>query len=273
MDTEGQIFAGPLAASLDRNAMAGMAEMFFEAFPDITHEIVHAIDLGDGWVVTELVATGTHQGLFMGIPPMGYPTELEVVWLMRYNSDGQLTEGSFYYDNLTLMTQMTTAPDYSPAGTWVVSVATPVGTIRMIHTVSPQEKPGGSFAGVLHQVNENPTLFGYLPEEADYYSDWVTQTIWKGRNKVVSTMLTYGAKYGEGPLAETTVILVTHVEWTLTGPDTNEGTAVMGVYLAAQDVDNDGFPDAGEEPVLCIPFEFTSRRLGQLPIPCFPGLQ
>ena len=36
-------------------------------------------------------------------------------------------------------------------------------------------------------------------------------------------------------------------------------------YLASQDADGDGFPDPGEEPVNCMPFTFSSRRLRVMP--------
>lgn len=262
------IFAGPLGMEVDRVAMTAMNEMFFSAFPGIELDVVRTLDLGDAWVLTEMVAHAVHTGSFMGIPASGYPTELRAAWLTHYTADGLLDEGSFYYDNLTLINQMTTAPEYSPAGTWVVTVPTQVGNITMIHTVSPQCRTGSSFAGVLKQVNENPTNFGMFPE-ADSGTHWVTQTVWTGRDTVASTNLCYLTKQGEGPLAETVAILIASVEWTLTGPNTNEGSALMSVYTADQDADGDGFPDEGQEPVECMPFAFTSKRLTVMP-PCIP---
>jgi len=270
---DAKIFVGCLNRYLSRGEMMAINQAYFEAIPDIRLEVLRTVDFGEGWVLTEFEFEGTQAQPFMGVASMGYPVELRAVQLIQFDADGLITKMRLYYFGNHLLDQMATPPVYSPVGTWVVSVPTPAGTIRMLHTVSPQEKPGGSYAGSLLQVNENPTLFGLLPEAADYYSDWVTQNIWKGRNTIVGTNLTYGAKYGEGPLAETTVILIAHTEWTLTGPDTNEGTAVMGVYLAEQDADDDGFPDPGQEPVICMPFEFKSKRLRKMPIPCIPDLQ
>ncbi|MFC1765462.1 ester cyclase, partial [Planctomycetota bacterium] len=116
-----KIFAGPMGMTVDRVAMTAMNEMYFSAFPDIELEVVRAIDLGNGWVVTELISHGTHQGPFMGTPAMGYPTKLRAVWLTRYDANGLLIEGSFYYDNMTLMTQMTTAP-YPLDGIWISTI-------------------------------------------------------------------------------------------------------------------------------------------------------
>jgi steroid delta-isomerase-like uncharacterized protein len=266
---DAKIFAGPLGAEVDRVAMTAMNEMYFAAFPNVKQEVVRTIDLGDNWVLTEFVTSSTQQGPFMGIPASGYPLEIRVVWLMHYSDDGLLIQGSFYYDNLTLMTQMTEPPECSPDGTWIVTVPTEAGVTTLLHTISPQGQMGGPFARTRVQVNENPTAFGIFPE-ADGATDWITKTVWKGRESLETTMLVYGTKSGEGPLRETVYIGLAHAEWTLTGPDTNEGTAVEAFYLAEQDADGDGFPDAGEEPLTCLPFTFTSRRLNMM-APCVPS--
>jgi len=257
-DTNMQMFVGPIRTALDRSAMTAMNEMFFVGFPDTVLEIVRVINLGNGWVVTELLATATHQSAFMSVPPMGYPTELKIAWLMHYNADGLLTEGSFYYDNLTLMTQMTEAP-YSPDGNWVITIPTPIGNQTVLHTINPQTRMGGSFSGVMNLVNENPTFYGMFPE-VDGSSAWITQTVQTGRNTYKTTMMVYGTKKGEGPMAETVLISIGHGDWTITGPDTNNGDTLYCIYLAEQDVDDDGFPDEGQDPVYSDTFSFTSRR-------------
>jgi predicted ester cyclase len=269
--THCRIKAGPMLVTLGRDEIMAVNEMFFEAFPNAELEVVRVIDLGDGWVVTEFVFETTHQNPFMGVPASGYPVSVRGVWLTRYTADGLIIQGSFHYDGLTLLTQMTTAPEYSPAGTWVVSVPTPAGTVRYIHTVSPQVEPGGSFAGVLHQVNRNPTFFDTFPD-VHYNSDSVTQNIWKDRDTIVGTNLSYGVKFGEGPVAEIATIILIETEWTLTGPNSNEGTAALAIYLAEQDADDDGFPDEGQEPVLCQRFAFSSKRLTKMPAPCIPEM-
>lgn len=100
---DARIFAGPLGTHLDRAAMMAMNELYFTSFPDVELEVVRTIDLGDGWVLTELVSRATHESPFIGVPAAGYPIELRVVWLTRYDSDGLVTEMSFYYDNMTLL--------------------------------------------------------------------------------------------------------------------------------------------------------------------------
>ena len=58
---------------------------------------------------------------------------------------------------------------------------------------------------------------------------------------------------------------VVNATWKITGPDTKEGQATMAVYLASQDANGDGFPDAGQKPLSCIPFTFTGKRVGVMP--------
>ena len=39
--------------------------------------------------------------------------------------------------------------------------------------------------------------------------------------------------------------------------------------LAAQDADQDGFPDEGQEPVVCVPWEWIAKRLTMM-LGCVP---
>jgi hypothetical protein len=95
----------------------------------------------------------------------------------------------------------------------------------------------------------------------------------KGNNSFETTMLVYGTKPGEGPLSETVAIYLGRADWTITGPDTNEGSTILGVYLAEQDGDGDGMPDEGEEPIDCQVFPFTTIRFKALAAPpCVPVL-
>jgi hypothetical protein len=262
-DSSARILIGPLATWLDRTQAMALNEMYFSGFSDVKTKVVRTVDMGDGWVLCEHVTFGTHDGSYMGLPASGYPSEIRVVWLIRYNSDGLIMEQTAHYDNLSVMTQLTTEP-YSPAGTWISTAPTPAGNITFTHTVSPQEKPGVPYAGIMKQVNANPTTFGLFPE-VEKVSDWVTQTVRTGRNTCLSTMLSYGTRKGASFVDETVTLNIVHVEWTLTGPDTNEGTSVLDTYLLSQDADGDGLPDEGQEPVESMPFTFTTRRLTIMP--------
>ncbi len=159
---------------------------------------------------------------------------------------------------------------WSPVGTWLVSAPTPVGNILMLHSIHAQDLAGVNFGGTIAQVNTNPTYFGMFPEgEMGVEHHWASQTIRTGLNTYESTLLYYLTKQGAGPLAETVAIGVCNATWTITGPDTNEGTATVAMYLASQDADQDGLPDEGQEPVDCMPFSYTSKRLKSMPA-CVP---
>lgn len=158
---------------------------------------------------------------------------------------------------------------WSAAGTWVITVPTLMGNITMLHIIYPQDLTGTRYGGILKQVNENPTFFGTFPEAEGGAEIWATQTVRTGPDSFETTLLYYTNKKGEGPLAETVTIGIANATWRLTGPDTNEGESMLAIYLAEQDADGDGFPDEGQEPALCTPFTYTSKRLNVLPS-CVP---
>ncbi len=265
-DTDLQLFAGPLGAALDRSAMTAMNEMYFVGFPDAYLEVVRAIDLGDGWVVTEISASSTHQGPFMGIPPQGFPTEIPIAWLMHYNADGLVTEGSFYYDNLTLMTQMTTAP-YPLDGIWITSSATPMGNWISTTNYVAQNAAKTRYSGTLEFVNGFP-LFAELYPDADpsLVLSAGGQAVMVGRNKYEATYLTYDRKYDPSTgIMEIVGIDTLRASFEVVGPDQIVGQGMASYYMAAQDADQDGFPDEGQEPVACFPWEWTCKRLTVMP--------
>jgi steroid delta-isomerase-like uncharacterized protein len=234
---------------------------FIVGMPDITVEMHKLIAEGDK-VAIRYTTRGTNAASGKSIAFTG-------VNINRF-ADGKIVENWWAYDAFATMQQVMAPPQYSPVGTWVVTVPTPLGNITMLHTINPSEQPGGPHAGILDQVNKNPSHFGMFPEINDG-SNWVTQTVAKGNNAFETTMLVYGTRPGEGPLAETAAIYLAHVDWTITGPNTNEGSTILGVYLAEQDGDGDGMPDAGEEPVDCQVFPFTTIRLNALSAPpCVP---
>jgi len=174
---------------------------------------------------------------------------------------------------------------WSPAGVWVVSVPTPMGTILMLHTMHAQDLAGTRYGGVMWEVNNNPTNFGVFPDgEKEGY--WATQTVrtgpglspfgvWggfgpthparPGPDALETTMIGYATKASENAPDEVVTINIANVTWRITGPDTNEGEATLMMYLASQDGDGDGFPDEGEKPVACMPFTFSSHRLRVMP--------
>jgi len=153
---------------------------------------------------------------------------------------------------------------WSPEGVWIISMPTPMGRIIMLHTMHAQDLAGTRYGGTLIQANDNQTLFGMFPH-VESESDWVTQTIRTGPDTLKTTMIAYGTRKQENAPDELAMISLATATWRITGPDTNEGDATLSAYLASQDADGDGFPDEGEEPVACVPFTFSSRRLRVMP--------
>jgi S-formylglutathione hydrolase len=120
MRPDAKVFAGPLGAYIDRAANTALIEMYIQGFPDIQIEVVNRIDLGDGWVLLEELSKGTHNGFFLGVPPSGRYVETRVVWLTHYDSDGLVTDNSFYYDNLSLMQKIAPIPEIPPAPDYLI---------------------------------------------------------------------------------------------------------------------------------------------------------
>jgi hypothetical protein len=266
-----QIFAGPLGTHLDRVAMTAMNELYFTSFPDVQIEVVRAVELEDGWVLTELISKGTHQGDFMGVPVSGYLTGLRLVWLTRYDADGLATEQSFYYDNITLLNQMTTAP-YSLDGIWVSTVPTPFGNLVMTTTYVAQDADRTRYSGSLEEINAMPLLAEIYPD-ADPTPKWAGgHAVMVGRDRYEATYLGYSTKIVESSIGKTTEfvgLFTIKAYFEVIGPDFLYGYGTGSYYMAAQDADRDGFPDEGQDPVVCIPWGWTGKRLTIMP-GCIP---
>jgi hypothetical protein len=263
-----QIYAGPLDATLDRVAMTALNELYFTAFPDAQLEIVRAIDLGDGWVLTEIISKGTHEGEFMGVPSSGYLTGLRLVWLTRYDADGLATEQSFYYDNLTLFNQMTTPP-YSLDGIWMTSFPTPLGNLISSTLYTAQDDAKTRYSGSLELINPKLLLAGIFPDAEPSKEIWAGGHVeMVGRDSYEGTYLGYIRKTIESDMVtgiEIIGLVTVNVHFELIGPDFLYGMGNGSYYMADQDADKDGFPDEGEEPVSCIPWMWTSKRLTVMP--------
>jgi sugar lactone lactonase YvrE len=167
--------------------------------------------------------------------------------------------------------QQKTGLDWSPVGTWVVSVEMATGTMLMLDNVQAQDSTGSYYGGVSKQVNVNPTHFGLFPEVDSGDEMYMTQTVRTGPNSFQSTHLTYGISTEEDSQAITKLIVMVNTQWQMTGVDTVEGDGTAALYLAEQDADGDGFPDEGETPTVCLPFPFTGKRLHVMSL-CEPAV-
>ena len=240
--------------------------MYLTAFPDLRFTVEAMIAEGDE-VAVRWTATGTQQGELLGMPASGKTARWAGMTIYRV-ADGKVAETWWAYDALGLVQQITSPPEYSPVGTWIVTVPTPDGNITLVHIIHPQDATGVNFGGIMYQVNANPTLFGLIPE-GEQSTPWATQTTKTGPNTFETSMVVYTTKKGEGPVAETVTLATSKAIWTITGPDTNEGSSTFSVCLAAQDADGDGLADPGQQPTICMPFTYTSKRLTAMP-DCVP---
>lgn len=79
-------------------------DLWWKAFPDVTIEIQRLVATGE-WVIAENVATATHLGPFLGLPPTGRRVTQHLCALIRV-SDGEMVEETVYYDQLERIRQL-----------------------------------------------------------------------------------------------------------------------------------------------------------------------
>ena len=266
-----QIFAGPLGMHIDRAQMMVLNEQYFVSFPDDLLEVVRTIDLGDGWVLTELVSKATHMETFMGVPASGYLMNVRVVWLTQFDADGLVVDMSFYYDSMTLITQMTT-PEWSLDGIWVTSYPTPLGNLLTTTVYAAQDETKTQYSGTLEWLNVFPVVSELYPDsDPSLGLSAGGQATKVGRHQYTATFLGY-ERTSVGALGgiEIVGIWIAHANFELTGPDQLQGYGTVSYYMAAQDVDQDGFPDADQEPIACVPWQWSGRRITAVPA-CTPS--
>ena len=99
---------------LNREQHAALGELFLLSNSTLRGDVVRSIDMGDGWVTTEVVYSGTNDGPYFGIPASGNPTETRGAYIAHYDADGLLTNQNFYFDNLTVLTQIGAFPPLPP---------------------------------------------------------------------------------------------------------------------------------------------------------------
>jgi steroid delta-isomerase-like uncharacterized protein len=242
-----------------------MLEPFFS---DSEIAIGDIITEGDK-VVVRWTWSGTHTGEFSGIPPTGRQITVTGISIHRF-ADGKFVESWASYDGLGMMMQLTT-PEWPIAGSWISIVPIPdLGNIIGEWTASPQDLDGTNFTSVMRPAKPEPTVFGSFPD-ADHQSDHIGQTVKIGLNTYESTMVGYGTKKSElpGMLPEIVYISVIYSKVQLIDENTIAGQGTHAFYLASADVDGDGLPDEGQEPIACLPYMITAKRVGVMP-PCVP---
>lgn len=105
---------------VDREAFPGLepnkegVKQFFamlrSAFPDLRMEVREML-ADDDLVSVRVIATGTHEGDFMGMSSSGRRIEVQVFDILRIR-DGQVTEHWGLMDAMTMMQQLGGMPEF-----------------------------------------------------------------------------------------------------------------------------------------------------------------
>jgi len=107
---DAEIFFGPIGVPIDRTAFAALLELYLLGFPDLEGEIIRTVDLGDGWVLQEVLWAGTNDGPYFGIPATGLPSQTRSAFLNHVDADGLLTEMRHYFDGLGILVNIGVVP-------------------------------------------------------------------------------------------------------------------------------------------------------------------
>ena len=89
-----------------KEAVSKYYDVWWTAFPDVNIEVKRAVAAGE-WVIAENVATATHLGPWLGVPPTGKRTVQNLCAVMRFRG-GLMTEETVYYDQLERIRQIGT---------------------------------------------------------------------------------------------------------------------------------------------------------------------
>jgi steroid delta-isomerase-like uncharacterized protein len=82
---------------------------FWEAVPDARLVLGDAFEAGDQ-AAARLTITGTHEGELMGVPATHRPISVEVITILRFDSDGRIAERWNVADFLSMLQQIGAVP-------------------------------------------------------------------------------------------------------------------------------------------------------------------
>ena len=93
----------------------GFYQSIATALPDMHIEVLSAYDV-PGCSIREVVITGTHQGEFAGIQPLGNSIRIEMAAFYIFDAgSGKLIAEKIYYDQASVVGQMQAGPRVSAA--------------------------------------------------------------------------------------------------------------------------------------------------------------
>lgn len=202
--------------------------------------------------------SGHHTGEFGGVSPTGRKISITGISIHRF-ADGKFVESWVSYDSLGMMEQLT-IPEWSIESTWISAVPTPLGNMITSSTWTARDSEKTQYTGVFEQISSVPVLIDLYPDldRVKFAGAWAKKT---GVNQFKMTALQYFTKTSEFALDEIVGIGILTGNFKLKGSDLVQGQGMGAYYLAVQDADEDGFPDPDEEPVICLPWVWSAKRL------------
>jgi steroid delta-isomerase-like uncharacterized protein len=96
-----------------REGLKAILQVLWAAFPDMHWVVKETVAEGEK-VVTRFVWTGTHRGVFLGVPATGKSVEVKGVVMDRL-ADGKMADSRILMDTMGLMQQLGVVPA-PPAG-------------------------------------------------------------------------------------------------------------------------------------------------------------
>ena len=245
----------------DLESLKGFVVLTHTAFPDFHVEVEDMVAEGDRVAIRRTV-TATHRTDFMGIPATGRKIQWTGMTVYRI-ADGKIVESWWSYDALGMMWQLTT-PEWPIDGSWITCLATPMGNMLVKGIWAAQDAEKTRFTGEFEHLSMFPLLMDLYPD-ADDVKFAGALAVKTGVNQYEMTALEYFISR-VGPCHEEIVgIGVVNGILTMAGPDQTQGQGTGAYYIAAQDTDQDGFPDEGQTPALCVPWQWSSKCLTMTP--------
>jgi steroid delta-isomerase-like uncharacterized protein len=87
-----------------KEAVSKYYDVWWTAFPDVDIQVKRMITAGE-YIICENVATATHLGPWLGMPPTGRKTVQHLCAVLRFRN-GLMTEETVYYDQLERIMQL-----------------------------------------------------------------------------------------------------------------------------------------------------------------------
>jgi steroid delta-isomerase-like uncharacterized protein len=89
----------------DGAEIIGNYRNLWDGFPGLVRRI-DRWTFGEDSCVIELTLSGTHDGVYRGIPPTGRALALQICAHFQFAPDGRIIRETAYYDSLTFMRQL-----------------------------------------------------------------------------------------------------------------------------------------------------------------------